>query len=73
MDVRRPGGSWIEVLGAGMVDPAVFECVGFDPESVQGFAFGIGVERVAMMRWGIEDIRHFYENDIRFLRQFGGG
>ncbi len=73
VDVRRPGGRWLEVLGAGMVDPAVLQAVGYDPEVARGFAFGIGVERVAMMRWGIEDIRHFYDNDMRFLRQFGGG
>ncbi len=64
------GTGWLEILGAGMVDPAVLSAVGYDPETVQGFAFGAGIERIAMLRWGIDDIRHFYENDIRFLRQF---
>lgn len=62
---------WIEILGAGMVDPNVFEAVGVDPEVYTGFAFGIGVERVAMLKFGIDDIRLFYENDVRFLAQFG--
>jgi phenylalanyl-tRNA synthetase alpha chain len=57
-------------MGAGMVDPAVLVEVGYDPEEVSGFAFGLGVERMAMLRWGIEDIRLFYQNDIRFLSQF---
>lgn len=61
---------WIEVLGAGMVDPNVFATVGYDPEEWQGFAFGMGVERIAMLRYGIPDIRLFYENDLRFLAQF---
>lgn len=74
MDVRWPGTDrWIEVLGSGMVDPAVLDAVGYDPDAVQGFAFGIGIERVAMLRWGVDDIRLFYENDWRFLRQFSGG
>ncbi len=64
------GGEWIEVLGAGMVDPAVFEAVGYDPEEWSGFAWGIGVERVTMLRYGISDIRLFFENDLRMLRQF---
>jgi phenylalanyl-tRNA synthetase alpha chain len=63
---------WLEILGAGMVDPAVLEAVGYDPDEVQGFAFGLGVERIAMLRWGIDDIRLFYENDLRFLDQFNG-
>lgn len=63
---------WIEVLGSGMVDPAVLQAVGYDPEKVQGFAFGMGLERLAILRFGIEDIRLFYENDLRFLQQFGG-
>ena len=62
--------SWIEVLGAGMIHPNVLEAVGYDPEHVSGFAFGLGVERFAMLKYGITDIRHFYENDLRFLRQF---
>ena len=64
------GKGWLEVLGAGSVDPLVFEQVGYDPKRVQGFAFGLGVERMAMLRHGIPDIRLFYENDLRFLRQF---
>lgn len=62
---------WIEILGAGMVHPRVLEMGGYDPNVYSGFAFGMGVERVAMLRYGIEDIRHFYTNDLRFLRQFG--
>jgi phenylalanyl-tRNA synthetase alpha chain len=61
---------WLEVLGAGMVHPAVFEAVGYDPETYTGFAFGLGVERIAMLKYGIDDIRLFYDNDLRFLRQF---
>ncbi|RSL32210.1 phenylalanine--tRNA ligase subunit alpha [Salibacterium salarium] len=61
---------WIEVLGAGMVHPRVLEMSGFDPEEYSGFAFGMGVERFAMLKYGIDDIRHFYTNDIRFLDQF---
>jgi phenylalanyl-tRNA synthetase alpha chain len=61
---------WIEILGSGMVHPAVFEAVGYDPEAVTGFAFGIGMERVAMLKYGVDDIRLFYENDLRFLEQF---
>ncbi|MBI1373983.1 MAG: phenylalanine--tRNA ligase subunit alpha [Phycisphaera sp.] len=61
---------WVEIGGCGMVDPAVFEAVGYDPEVWTGFAFGLGIERVAMRRYGIEDIRWLYENDVRFLRQF---
>jgi phenylalanyl-tRNA synthetase alpha chain len=61
---------WIEILGSGMVHPAVFEAVGYDPEEVTGFAFGMGMERVAMLKYGVDDIRLFYENDLRFLEQF---
>jgi phenylalanyl-tRNA synthetase alpha chain len=61
---------WLEILGSGMVDPAVFGFVDYDPEVYSGFAFGLGVERIAMLRHGIEDIRLFYENDLRFLMQF---
>jgi len=61
---------WLEILGAGMVDPAVFGFVGYDPEEYTGFAFGMGVERIAMLRHGISDIRLLFENDIRFLSQF---
>ena len=66
---KRTG--WIEILGSGMVHPAVFEAVGYDPERVTGFAFGMGIERVALLKWGVDDIRLFYENDLRFLEQFG--
>jgi len=66
---KRTG--WIEILGSGMVHPAVFEAVGYDPNEVTGFAFGMGVERVALLKWGVEDIRLFYENDLRFMEQFG--
>jgi phenylalanyl-tRNA synthetase alpha chain len=61
---------WLEVLGCGMVHPAVFKNVGFDTNQYSGFAFGMGVERIAMLKYGINDIRMFFENDIRFLRQF---
>ena len=61
---------WIEVAGAGMVDPRVYRHVGYDPEKVSGFAFGFGVERIAMIKYGVPDIRYFYENDLRFLKQF---
>lgn len=64
------GKGWLELLGAGQVNPAVFEAVGYNPKKVQGFAFGLGVERIAMLKYGIKDIRLFYENDSRFLRQF---
>ena len=64
------GVGWIEILGAGMVDPNVFRAVGYDVERYTGFAFGMGVERIAMLRHGIDDIRLFMENDLRFLRQF---
>ncbi|MGB4860883.1 MAG: phenylalanine--tRNA ligase subunit alpha [Tepidiformaceae bacterium] len=64
------GTGWIEILGAGMVHPEIIENAGYDSSKVTGFAFGIGVERVAMLRWGIDDIRNFYANDVRFLRQF---
>jgi phenylalanyl-tRNA synthetase alpha chain len=61
---------WIEILGAGMVNPRVFEMVGYDPEVYSGFAFGMGVERIAMLKYSIDDIRLFFENDLRFIRQF---
>lgn len=61
---------WIEILGAGMVNPNVFKYVGYDSEKYQGFAFGMGIERVAMLKYGINDIRLFFENDVRFLSQF---
>jgi len=61
---------WLEILGSGMVDPAVFKHVGYDPEVFSGFAFGLGVERIAMLKYGIGNIRHFFDNDLRFSRQF---
>ncbi len=66
---KRTG--WIEILGSGMVHPFLFEAVGYDPNAVTGFAFGMGIERVALLKWGVDDIRLFYENDLRFLEQFG--
>jgi phenylalanyl-tRNA synthetase alpha chain len=64
------GAGWLEMLGCGMVDPNVLEAVGYDPTALSGFAFGMGVERMAMVRHGINDIRHLVDNDLRFLRQF---
>jgi len=61
---------WLEILGSGMVHPRVLEVAGYDSEKYTGFAFGMGVERIAMLKYGIEDIRHFYTNDVRFLHQF---
>ena len=61
---------WIEIMGAGMVHPHVLEGVGYDSRKYTGFAFGLGPERIAMLKYGIDDIRHFYTNDMRFLRQF---
>ncbi len=69
VDMRWQDG-WIEMGGAGMVDPNVFEAVGYDPEKVTGFAFGLGVERLCARRYGITDIREFFKNDVRFLHQF---
>lgn len=68
--VRKLGKDWLEIAGCGMVHPQVFENVGYDPEVWSGWAFGFGIERIAMIRYGISDIRLFYENDVRFLRQF---
>ncbi|MCD8283901.1 MAG: phenylalanine--tRNA ligase subunit alpha [Opitutae bacterium] len=75
MDIRVPNlgalsNRWLEIMGCGLVDPKVFENVGIDPEKWSGLAFGIGIERIAMLVHGIDDIRHFYANDLRFLRQF---
>lgn len=61
---------WLEILGSGMVHPAVFEKVGYDTDRYSGFAFGMGIERIAMLKYGIDDLRRFFENDLRFLRQF---
>lgn len=64
------GKGWLEILGAGMVDPEVFKKVGYDPEKYQGFAFGMGADRICMLKYGIDDIRLFFQNDLRFLEQF---
>ena len=66
------GSGWLEILGCGLIDPNVFAAVGYDPEAVSGFAFGMGVERIAMLKYQINDIRLFFANDVRFLRQFCG-
>jgi len=69
--IRAPGAEkWLEIMGAGMVDPAVLSGVGYDTEKVTGFAFGLGIERMAMLKYGIPDIRMFLANDLRFLKQF---
>ncbi len=68
--VKKMGKDWLEIAGCGMIHPQVFENVGYDPEVWTGWAFGFGIERIAMIRYGINDIRLFYENDLRFLRQF---
>jgi phenylalanyl-tRNA synthetase alpha chain len=68
--VKKMGKDWLEIAGCGMVHPQVFETVGYDPAVWTGWAFGFGIERIAMLRYGINDIRLFYENDARFLRQF---
>ena len=68
--VKKMGKDWLEIAGCGMVHPKVFENVGYDPEEWTGWAFGFGIERIAMIRYAINDIRLFYENDVRFLRQF---
>lgn len=70
VDIRIGGGKWLEVLGAGMVHPEVFRSVGLDTEKYTGYAFGLGVERLAMLRYGVQDLRQFFDNDMRFLRQF---
>jgi phenylalanyl-tRNA synthetase alpha chain len=61
---------WLEILGSGMIDPEVFKAVGYDPEVYTGFAFGMGIERIAMLKYGVNDLRLFFENDLRFLKQF---
>jgi phenylalanyl-tRNA synthetase alpha chain len=68
--VKKMGKEWLEIAGCGMVHPKVFETVGYDPEIWTGWAFGFGIERIAMLRYEINDIRLFYENDVRFLKQF---
>lgn len=70
VDIKDEKGRWLEVLGCGMVHPKVFEAVGIDPERYTGYAFGLGVERFAMLRYGVDDLRNFFNNDVRFLEQF---
>ncbi len=69
-DIQRPDGTWLELGGCGMVHPNVFEACGIDPEQWQGFAFGFGIDRLALIRFGIDDLRELWTNDIRFLEQF---
>ena len=63
-------GRWLEIAGCGMVHPNVLKIAGIDPEKYSGFAFGMGVERIAMLKFGVKDLRLYFENDVRFLRQF---
>ena len=70
VDIRIGGGPWLEVLGSGIVHPNVFRAVDVDTEAWTGYAFGVGVERLAMLRYGVTDLRLFFENDLRFLAQF---
>lgn len=70
VDVRRPGGSWMEILGCGMIHPEVFRNVGYDADKVSGFAFGLGLDRIAMVKYGIGEIKSLFENDVRFLNSF---
>lgn len=70
VDIRRNGGDWLEVLGCGMVHPEVFRHVGIDSERYTGYAFGLGAERLTMLRYGVNDLRLFFDNDVRFLQQF---
>ena len=65
------GDDWLEILGSGMVNPKVLENCGYDPDKVQGFAFGMGIERLAMLKYGIPDLRTFYDSDMRWLRHYG--
>ncbi len=71
VDVLSESGEWLEILGCGMVHPNVLQTVGIDPEEFTGYAFGMGAERLAMLRYGVNDLRLFFENDLQFLRQFG--
>jgi len=70
---RACGDGWLEILGSGMVHPTVLRNGGYDPEEVTGWAFGMGIERIAMLKYGVDDLRLFFENDLRFLKQFGAG
>jgi phenylalanyl-tRNA synthetase alpha chain len=67
---RACGDGWLEILGSGMVHPTVLRNGGYDPEEVTGWAFGMGIERIAMLKYGVDDLRLFFENDLRFLKQF---
>ena len=69
-DIQRPDGTWLELGGCGMVHPNVFKACGIDPEQWQGFAFGFGIDRLALIRFGIDDLRELWTNDVRFLGQF---
>jgi phenylalanyl-tRNA synthetase alpha chain len=69
VDVRSESGRWLEILGCGMVHPNVLRNAWVDPDQFSGYAFGMGVERLAMLRYGVSDLRAFFENDLRFLRQ----
>ncbi|MFP4165786.1 MAG: phenylalanine--tRNA ligase subunit alpha [Opitutales bacterium] len=69
-DLGKLSDRWMEIMGCGMVDPAVFDAVGIDPAEYTGYAFGIGIERIAMILQGVDDIRHYFQNDVRFLKQF---
>jgi phenylalanyl-tRNA synthetase alpha chain len=71
VDLQAADGRWLEVMGCGVVHPKVLQNVGIDPEEFTGFAFGLGVERLTMLRYQVNDLRLFFENDLRFLRQFG--
>ena len=70
MDMKKGDGKWIEMLGAGMVHPNVLKNCGLDPKEYQGFAFGIGADRVTMLKYGVDDIRKFYDGDLRLVNQF---
>jgi phenylalanyl-tRNA synthetase alpha chain len=70
VDVRSESGRWLEILGCGMVHPNVLRNAGVDADEWRGYAFGMGVERMAMLRYGVDDLRAFFENDLRFLEQF---
>ena len=70
VDIRSESGKWLEILGCGMVHPNVLRHVGVDPETFTGYAFGMGVERLAMLRYGVGDLRRFFESDLRFIEQF---
>jgi phenylalanyl-tRNA synthetase alpha chain len=70
VDILSESGKWLEIMGGGMVHPNVLLNVGVDPEEYTGYAFGMGIERLAMLRYGVTDLRQFFESDLQFLRQF---